>query len=80
MSRKFIIHSSLDQIRRELRELYLVQVVLIGVALVSSILSTAVDLTLVAGLRRKTVVVLLTFDELAWESCSGHTVAAQKIR
>lgn len=47
--------------------MYLVDLILISIALVSPVLSSSVDLTLVAGLRRQTVIIV-TLHKLAWET------------
>lgn len=47
--------------------MYLFDLVFISTAFVSSALSSSVDLTLVAGLRRQTVIIL-TLHKLAWET------------
>lgn len=57
---------------------YLVDVIFISIASVSSALSSSVDLTLVAGLRRQTVLVITTLQELAWETWAWHAVTGWK--
>lgn len=47
--------------------MYLVDLILVSVAFVSPVLSSSVDLTLVAGLRRQTVIIV-TLRKLARES------------
>lgn len=53
--------------RQNLQHNYLIELILISVALLSSALSSSVDLALIAGLRRKAVI-LLTLHELARET------------
>lgn len=48
--------------------MYLVEVIFISIALVSSFLSSSIDLTLVAGLRRQTVIILTITTKLTWET------------
>lgn len=47
--------------------MYLVDLIFVSVAFVSPVLSSSVDLALVAGLRRQTVIIV-TLSKLTWES------------
>lgn len=59
--------------------MYLGDLIFISTAFVSPVLSSSVDLTLVAGLRRQTVI-LVTLHKLAWETWTCHTVTGWKQR